>query len=48
MVALARGGASFWDEAPDTVLLGMHGSLDPDEMLVPLIAFRGLAGNRGG
>ncbi len=48
VVALARGGASFWDEAPDTELLGMHGSLDPDEMLVPLIAFRGLAGNRGG
>jgi hypothetical protein len=40
-VLLARGGASLWDEGNDAVLLGMHGALHPDEMLVPLIAFAG-------
>jgi hypothetical protein len=40
-VLLARGGASLWDADNDAVLLGMHGALHPDEMLVPLIAFAG-------
>ncbi len=35
-VVLARGAASVWPDDPGTVLLGMHGSLEADEMLVPL------------
>lgn len=38
VVALARGHASLWADDPATVLLGMHGSLEADEMLVPLVA----------
>lgn len=39
VVLLARGGASFWDASNDAQLLGMHGALEADEMLVPLAAF---------
>ncbi|MEJ2290432.1 MAG: alkaline phosphatase family protein [Deinococcales bacterium] len=39
VVVLARGGASLWLDDPATVLLGMHGSLEADEMQVPLFAF---------
>lgn len=39
VVLLARGGATFWIDAPDDPPLGMHGSLEPGEMLVPLVAF---------
>jgi hypothetical protein len=35
-VVLAHGAASLWPDDPGTVLLGMHGSLEADEMLVPL------------
>jgi len=38
VVLLARGGASMWDQDFDAVLLGMHGALEADEMLVPLVA----------
>ncbi len=37
-VVLARGGATLWPDDADVVLPGMHGSLEPDEMLVPLLA----------
>lgn len=37
-VVLARGRASLWPDDVDTVLLGMHGSLEADEMRVPLLA----------
>ena len=30
--------ASLWPDDEDTVLLGMHGSLEADEMRVPLLA----------
>jgi hypothetical protein len=38
VVVLARGGATLWPDDADVVLPGMHGSLEPDEMLVPLLA----------
>jgi len=38
VVLLARGGAALWDTQVDGLSLGMHGSLTPDEMLVPLLA----------
>ncbi len=37
-VVLARGRASLWADDVDTVLLGMHGSLEADEMRIPLLA----------
>jgi len=37
-VVLARRGATLWPDDADTVLPGMHGSLEPDEMRVPLLA----------
>lgn len=41
VVLLARGGASLWDAGNPATLLGMHGALEPDEMLVPLAGFTG-------
>ncbi len=40
VVLLAKGGASMWPEDQAHTLLGMHGSLEPEEMLVPLLALR--------
>lgn len=40
VVLLARGGASMWDEGLHGRLLSMHGALERDEMLVPLLALR--------
>lgn len=37
---LAKGPHYFWDERDHKVLLGMHSSLESEEMLVPLIGFR--------
>lgn len=39
-VLLSKGNAMLWNMDPDTVLLGMHGSLEPDEMIVPYIGLR--------
>lgn len=39
-VMLSKGGAMMWTGDPNTVLLGMHGSLEPEEMIVPYIALR--------
>lgn len=42
VVLLAHGGAALWEasrrRADDDLPLGMHGSLTPEEMLVPLLA----------
>jgi hypothetical protein len=38
VVVLARGRSSLWPDASDVQLLGMHGSLEADEMRVPLLA----------
>lgn len=40
VVVLAKGGATLWHEESRPGPLGMHGSLEPDEMLVPLLALR--------
>ncbi len=40
VVVLARGNASLWNAADRVTLLGMHGALDPEEMLVPLVLLR--------
>lgn len=40
VVLLARGNATLWPDAEQARLLGMHGSLEPEEMLVPLLALR--------
>lgn len=40
VVALARGTASLWDEADVAGVRGMHGALDAEEMLVPLVVLR--------
>ncbi len=39
-VILARGPHSLWLDDPDTVLHGMHGSLEPEEMEVPWMTLR--------
>lgn len=40
VVLLARGNTSLWPSRQQARLLGMHGSLEPEEMLVPLLALR--------
>lgn len=40
LLLLAKGGATLWPERTAARLLGMHGSLEPHEMLVPLLALR--------
>ena len=40
VVLLARSGATFWSEPPDRHPVGMHGSMEAEEMEVPLLAFR--------
>jgi hypothetical protein len=40
VVILARGPHSLWLDDPDTVLHGMHGSLEPEEMEVPWMTLR--------
>lgn len=40
VVLLARGNASLWPSREQAKLLGMHGGLEPEEMLVPLLALR--------
>lgn len=39
VILLARSGALLWDRDLPGRVLGMHGALEPDEMLVPLLAF---------
>lgn len=39
-VVAARGGAYLWWANKENVLLGRHGGLHPDEMLVPFLAAR--------
>ena len=40
VVLLAKGKGYLWGAEPERFLLGMHGSLLPDEMMVPLVALR--------
>ncbi len=40
VVLLAKGNATLWANAEQARLLGMHGSLEREEMLVPLLALR--------
>lgn len=39
-ILLARDDATLWHREPSGTLLGMHGALLPEEMLLPLIALR--------
>ena len=39
-VLLSKGGYTLWHQTPKKSLLGMHGSLEPEEMIVPFIAMR--------
>jgi hypothetical protein len=39
-VVLGRGSAYLWWSSKEDALLGRHGSVSADEMLVPLLAFR--------
>lgn len=39
-VVLGRGPNHLWDERHRGAMLGMHGGLEPEEMLVPLVALR--------
>lgn len=39
-VLLSKKAATFYHKAPNKSLLGMHGSLEPEEMIVPFIAVR--------
>jgi hypothetical protein len=38
LIAAARGGAYFWWAQKDNPLLGRHGGLHPEEMIVPFLA----------
>lgn len=38
-ILIARGQSMLWTGDPALVIPGMHGALDPEEMIVPLIAF---------
>ncbi len=40
VVLLARGQATLWPQSDGSRPLGMHGSLTPEEMLVPLLPLR--------
>lgn len=40
VILLARGGATLWSSDTRRPLLGMHGALEREEMLVPLLALR--------
>lgn len=40
LIALARGQGYWWWHAKENRLLGRHGGLHPEEMLVPLLAVR--------
>jgi hypothetical protein len=40
IIAIARGGAYLWWHAKENLLMGRHGGLHPDEMLVPFLAAR--------
>ncbi len=39
-VLLSRGGATIWPKPREKLPVGMHGSLEPEEMIVPLMALR--------
>jgi hypothetical protein len=39
-IAVAQGSAYLWWAPKENVLIGRHGGLSPDEMLVPLLAAR--------
>ncbi len=40
LIVLARGNSFLWDRAEESKMLGRHGGLAAEEMLVPLIAAR--------
>ncbi|MFQ5615343.1 MAG: alkaline phosphatase family protein [Anaerolineales bacterium] len=40
MIAIARGDAYLWWGKKENPLIGRHGGMSPDEMLVPLLAVR--------
>jgi hypothetical protein len=40
MVVIARGDAYLWWDARDNRMIGRHGGLHPDEMLVPFLTVR--------
>jgi hypothetical protein len=40
VIALARGDSYLWWANKDNPLIGRHGGLSPEEMLVPLLAVR--------
>ena len=40
MVLLAKGPHTLWDAADERIMLGMHASLEAEEMVVPLIGLR--------
>lgn len=40
IVVLAKGPSYLWNARDEGVMLGMHGGLEPEEMVVPLIALR--------
>jgi hypothetical protein len=40
LVAIARGDAFWWWAAKENPIVGRHGGLSPDEMLVPFLAVR--------
>jgi hypothetical protein len=39
-IAIARGSAFLWWAPKENVLIGRHGGVSPDEMLVPFLAAR--------
>ncbi len=40
IILLSRGGATFWGKEKENMPVGMHGSLDAEEMIVPFLAMR--------
>jgi hypothetical protein len=40
LILLSRGNATLWHEEKDNLPIGMHGALEPDEMVVPFLAMR--------
>jgi hypothetical protein len=40
IILLSRGGTTFWGKGKENMPIGMHGALDAEEMMVPLLAMR--------
>jgi hypothetical protein len=40
LILLSRGGTTFWGAEKENMPIGMHGSLDAEEMIVPFLAMR--------